>query len=360
MTFFYFILKLLLFLISFCLVLFSQYKVVWHYYTHGKRYRSMDSSTFRIPVAADCLVFFTSFFLALVIAGWAWRVGGVVREYSPSPSKMICVKIGRGCGKSTAVRSKLRGSSPTTVTQPSVDLSGSSFEGISSSVASLQCSVDANASAKNSHSSSPLVDFSPNSPSIPQPENAPLSTPTPAKPTPAIPHQPYVETQEMDIDSSATESAYDADISKATYTRSRRHQRPSSSSLASSPPSFTPTNTPSEHAIATDPILSPHRDIITLLNSWAQSRLIPAHWAQYVFANPDRPVDDLEQETRMLDDACRYRYRIEMEMRGCEIYGLPERFQYDMLKCWVFWELHLLEWEGESRRGNVPVGGGES
>ncbi|KAI4120231.1 MAG: hypothetical protein LQ338_007167, partial [Usnochroma carphineum] len=89
------------------------------------------------------------------------------------------------------------------------------------------------------------------------------------------------------------------------------------------------------------------RDINAMLTKWENDGCLPVRWKEYVCFNPqyNRTPGELNRSRVQYESLCRRKR--ELELRPFQIYGTPELYEYDLLKCWVqfqLWRLHEDRW----------------
>ncbi|KAL8997907.1 MAG: hypothetical protein Q9188_006209, partial [Gyalolechia gomerana] len=95
------------------------------------------------------------------------------------------------------------------------------------------------------------------------------------------------------------------------------------------------------------------RCILPVLSEWQRYGWIRTNWPALVEVSPnyDRPPGELERSWRMYERDCLDGNRIQVASKF-QVYGTPERYQYDLIKCWVQFNVAL----HHDRRNPWPPG----
>ncbi|KAI4137788.1 MAG: hypothetical protein LQ341_004986 [Variospora aurantia] len=153
-------------------------------------------------------------------------------------------------------------------------------------------------------------------------------------------------------------SAYSATGSDFQSVAGAYSHEPPHSSLQSvhGNPSLSPTIFSANSAVAirrTDPL----RDIRAVLEGWCDEGYIPLNWAEFVSFNAEdtRIQVEVDNQIRSFEYYCRK--RIHLKLFHFQIYGTPDKFAYDVLKCWVLFGQHMRYRASTFPLGYTPVHG---
>ncbi|KAI4167805.1 MAG: hypothetical protein LQ343_006913 [Gyalolechia ehrenbergii] len=130
-----------------------------------------------------------------------------------------------------------------------------------------------------------------------------------------------------------------------------RSQTGSDSVVATAPGSVTRANTDRSVFTAAEGVSSlpdsqrstaSRRCILPVLSEWQRNGWIRTNWAALVEVSPnyDRPPGEFERSWRMYERDCLDGNRVQVHAKF-QVYGTPERYQYDLIKCWVQFNVGL-------------------
>ncbi|KAL9012960.1 MAG: hypothetical protein Q9173_002313 [Seirophora scorigena] len=99
----------------------------------------------------------------------------------------------------------------------------------------------------------------------------------------------------------------------------------------------------------------PSRDIRPVLEEWCDQGYISRKWTDYVEFNGEYNRNQVEvgNQIRSFEDHCRK--GIELKLSRFQVYGTPDKFAYDLVKCWVHFRQHIRYGGSTFPPGYTPI-----
>ncbi|KAL8825771.1 MAG: hypothetical protein Q9170_007664 [Blastenia crenularia] len=183
----------------------------------------------------------------------------------------------------------------------------------------------------------------------PRPQNAAAQSNLTSILAPELETHPHVQST----------SAHSATVSDFQSMAGSHHRGPLQPNPASEHASLpTPPTMFSPGSVVATRRADPSRDIMAVLEGWYDEGYISQSWASYIELDEesDRTRDKINVQIQKFEHCCRESLRLNLSR--FQVYGTPDMFDYDVVKCWVHFGQHLRYGSSKFPPGYMPVYGG--